>query len=245
VLVEVGVLSGGSLFMWRELLGPNARIIGVDANPEAKKWGDFGFEIAIGDQGDERFWEHFFQGVGRIDVLIDDGGHTFNQQITTTMAVLPMIHNGGLLVVEDTHTSYMEGYGNTKYSFMNWVYAFCDEINHKFSALASGILRNETSGPVWAVSIFESIVGFHVDRGKASLGSHPMDNGKTRDSAQDIRVVNYASSRIERVLAKLGFLRALPLSNLIRSRLRNFLQAETKSLKKLFGVLGRAELPKK
>jgi hypothetical protein len=37
--VEVGVLNGGSLFMWREFFGPNARIIGIDLNPEAKKMG--------------------------------------------------------------------------------------------------------------------------------------------------------------------------------------------------------------
>ena len=36
--VEVGVLAGGSLFMWKDYFGKNARIIGIDLNPEAKKW---------------------------------------------------------------------------------------------------------------------------------------------------------------------------------------------------------------
>lgn len=36
--VEVGVLSGGSLFMWRDYFGSKARIIGIDLNPNAKKW---------------------------------------------------------------------------------------------------------------------------------------------------------------------------------------------------------------
>ena len=35
--VEIGILDGGSLFMWRDFLGKNARIIGVDLNPEAAK----------------------------------------------------------------------------------------------------------------------------------------------------------------------------------------------------------------
>ena len=35
--VEVGILSGGSLFMWRDYFGENARIIGVELNPVAKK----------------------------------------------------------------------------------------------------------------------------------------------------------------------------------------------------------------
>ena len=35
-IVEVGVFSGGSLFMWREFFGPKARIIGIDLNPDAR-----------------------------------------------------------------------------------------------------------------------------------------------------------------------------------------------------------------
>ena len=54
--LEVGVLDGGSLFMWRDYLGSQARIIGVDLNPEAKKWKKDGFEIFIGYQSKESFW---------------------------------------------------------------------------------------------------------------------------------------------------------------------------------------------
>ena len=39
--VEVGILDGGSLFMWQEFFGPQARIIGIDLNPNAKKMGKF------------------------------------------------------------------------------------------------------------------------------------------------------------------------------------------------------------
>ena len=35
VFVEIGVLGGGSLFMWRNFFGNKARIIGVDMNPGA------------------------------------------------------------------------------------------------------------------------------------------------------------------------------------------------------------------
>ena len=58
--VEIGILDGGSLFMWRDFLGKNARIIGVDLNPEAIKWREHGFEILIGDQSDPKFWDDFF-----------------------------------------------------------------------------------------------------------------------------------------------------------------------------------------
>ena len=55
VFAEVGVLNGGSLFMWREFFGPKARIIGLDFNPLAERWRDEGFEIEIGDQADPAF----------------------------------------------------------------------------------------------------------------------------------------------------------------------------------------------
>ena len=35
-LVEIGVASGGSLFMWKNYFGNKARIIGIDFNPGSK-----------------------------------------------------------------------------------------------------------------------------------------------------------------------------------------------------------------
>ena len=115
VFVEIGILSGGSLFMWREFFGPKARIIGVDLNPAAKKWEDHGFEIYIGSQSDENFWVNFTRQVGPIDVVLDDGGHTYEQQIITTEMLLPMVRDHGILIVEDTHTYYMRGFGSRRY----------------------------------------------------------------------------------------------------------------------------------
>ena len=34
--VEIGVFSGGSLFMWKNFFGKKAKIIGIDLNPESK-----------------------------------------------------------------------------------------------------------------------------------------------------------------------------------------------------------------
>ena len=116
--VEIGVLGGGSLFMWRDYFGPSARIIGVDLNPNAKKWEAEGFEIYIGSQSDTEFWEEFIENVGLIDVVLDDGGHTYAQQIITTEALLKSMKNGGIIVIEDTHTSYMDGFGPKSKSFI-------------------------------------------------------------------------------------------------------------------------------
>ena len=77
IFVEIGVLGGGSLFMWRDFFGEEARIIGIDLNPSAKKWEKDGFEIFIGSQSDTNFWNNFTSQVKVIDIVLDDGGHTY------------------------------------------------------------------------------------------------------------------------------------------------------------------------
>ena len=39
IFVEIGVQRGGSLLMWRDWLGPKARIIGIDVDENAKNMG--------------------------------------------------------------------------------------------------------------------------------------------------------------------------------------------------------------
>ena len=131
--VEVGVLGGGSLFMWQEYFGKQARIIGIDLNSEAKKWEKHGFEIFIGSQSNPNFWSNFYDKVGKVDILLDDGGHHNKQQIITVHSSIPNINDGGMIVVEDSHTSYMNRFGNPfKYSFINFSKFMVDKINYRF-----------------------------------------------------------------------------------------------------------------
>jgi len=105
-LVEVGIGNGGSLFMWKKFLGKKAKIIGIELNPEAKKFEKYGFKIFAGDQSDPLFWRKFYKKNGKVDILIDDGGHTNLQQITTLMESIENINKDGAILIEDTHTSF-------------------------------------------------------------------------------------------------------------------------------------------
>ena len=135
--IEVGVLNGGSLFMWRKFFGKKARIIGVDFNPEAKKWEKYGFEILIGDQSDPAFWDKQLKKISAIDVLVDDGGHSNLQQIITTEKAIEKIKDGGMLIIEDTHSNYMSSFGNpSRYSFIAFTKKIIDFlINKQFNLL--------------------------------------------------------------------------------------------------------------
>lgn len=112
VLVECGVLHGGSLHMWRSLLGPRARIVGVDLHPGAMKHRADGFEIFIADQEDDVAMRHVFEQIGECDLVIDDGAHTNAACLNTLWAAMPHIRAGGLHIVEDTHTSFDKSFGN-------------------------------------------------------------------------------------------------------------------------------------
>lgn len=130
--VEFGVYHGGSLQMWRDYLGPKARIVGVDINPRLTELGEPGIEIVIGDQGDREFLRKLAKDLGRIDVLVDDGGHTMQQQIATLEELYGAVADDGVILVEDTHTSYWREYGGglrSQRSFMDFAKHLVDELN--------------------------------------------------------------------------------------------------------------------
>ena len=184
-IVEFGIFNGGSLFMWRKYFGPEARIIGIDLNPIAKDWEKDGFEIFIGDQSSPNFWEKFYQEVGPIDILIDDGGHTNDQQIITSHFAIQNIKDGGVLIVEDVHTSYFRGFGNPfKYSFINFASHIVTSINSRASSLRRA--KSNYWSIVYNLGFYESIVVFHINRQKCKIGIPVSNNGVTKN-AEDFR----------------------------------------------------------
>jgi limonene-1,2-epoxide hydrolase len=110
-LLEIGVSKGGSLEMWRDYLGPDAKIYGVDIDPECKKFENEQISIMIGSQSDRSFLKDIAQKIPTIDILIDDGGHTMDQQITTFQELYPHINERGVYICEDLHTSYWKEFG--------------------------------------------------------------------------------------------------------------------------------------
>jgi len=181
--VEIGVLAGGSLFMWRNYFGPKARIIGVDLNPNAKKWESEGFEIYIGSQSDEEFWSEFTREVGLIDVVLDDGGHTYENQIITTECLIGSMNDGGIIVVEDTHTSYMEGFGPKSKSFIEYTKRLIDALNMRFGKFEG----KHSEKRIWSIEIVESMVAFKVNKDASNLISEQTNNGGIDDLAKDLR----------------------------------------------------------
>lgn len=112
-VVEIGVYKGGSLQMWKHYFGPQARIVGVDINPECAAYAEENVEVLIGNQEDRTFLRSLRERIPVIDVLIDDGGHMMTQQIITFEELFPHVARDGVYLCEDLHTSYWPEYGGS------------------------------------------------------------------------------------------------------------------------------------
>ena len=189
--VEIGVLSGGSLRMWKKYFGAGCKVIGVDLNPKAKEFEEDGIEIFIGSQSDKNFWENFFNKVGKVDIILDDGGHTNFQQIMTTCCTVPNINDNGLLVVEDVFHSYGVSYATrgfynpSKYSFMNFCKKIADDINSRFPEIKK--FNFSLNKYIYSMEIFESIVAFKIDRNLSNIKNEVIYN-----KGQNFELKDYA-----------------------------------------------------
>tara|TARA_B110000259_G_scaffold122931_1_gene139412 strand:+ start:1525 stop:2334 length:810 start_codon:yes stop_codon:yes gene_type:complete len=191
--VEIGVHNGGSLEVWRNYFSKESRIIGIDLNPECKKFERKGVEIFIGNQSDPNFWNDFFNKVGNVDIILDDGGHTNLDQITTIVSTIDKINDKGLLLIEDTHTSYSDVYNSSKkFSLIEFTKKIIDDINLKNSKNFKQF-KFSLSNYIYSVQTFESIVVFKIDRKKCSYNENLTNKGidsKIKDMTWDGNEVN-------------------------------------------------------
>lgn len=198
-LLEIGVLNGGSLFMWRKYLGPKARIVGVDLNPAAEKWRKDGFEIVIGDQSSKDFWAELKAQLGEVDILVDDGGHTNLQQTATLFFGSQVVANGGTIIIEDTHCSYEREFGNpSTTSFLETVKSIIDdqyEASPRFPTIHENIISFE---------FYKSVLVAKIDK-ISSRKNEIVSNGGLNQNSADFRYKKESDSllrlgRIEKLL---------------------------------------------
>jgi len=128
--LEIGIYSGGSLPMWLSYFGDQCRVFGVDIEEACKCYEADRIQVFIGDQQDRSFWSRFNQAAPEFHVLVDDGGHTPEQQMVTLEEMLPRMPVGSVYVCEDT-----------------------SGISNLFTAFATGVVHrlNADSGQVTGV----------------------------------------------------------------------------------------------
>lgn len=163
-LLEIGVYRGGGLAMWQHYLGERATIVGLDVDPEAQRAVGDAFVVEVGDQADAEVLRRVEREHGPFDIVVDDGGHRMDQQRTTVETLFPLLRDGGVLVVEDCHTSYWPEYGGgpgVADTFVEWVKDRLDDLHAFHTTAADG--AGEASSTVWAthldgVHVHDSVV---------------------------------------------------------------------------------------
>lgn len=112
-LLEVGVQNGGSLEIWAEYFAAAEVLVGCDVDPacRALTFGDPRIEVVVGDISELSTVEDIRRRSPDFDVIIDDGSHRSADIIAAFLALLPMVRDGGVYIVEDLHCSYLEEFG--------------------------------------------------------------------------------------------------------------------------------------
>jgi len=159
-VVEIGIFQGGSLQMWKKYFGDKAKIYGIDINPACKALEEENIKVFIGSQSDREFLREVRKQIPKIDILIDDGGHTMKQQIVSFEELFDHVKDDGVYLCEDLHTSYWLGYGGghkRRRTFIEFSKNFIDDINAWFSEQRS-LKVNSITKSVRSIHYYTSVV---------------------------------------------------------------------------------------
>jgi hypothetical protein len=160
-MIEIGIFNGGSLQMWRDYLGSQATIVGVDVNPECTRFAESGIDIVIGDQGDRSFLRSLADRYPDFAILLDDGGHRMHQQIATFEELYPRLRPDGVYLCEDTHTSYMPVFGGgyrRSDTFLETAKGLIDHLNAFHSKDRSQLAPNEFTRTTDSMHFYDSVL---------------------------------------------------------------------------------------
>lgn len=166
VVVEIGVWDGGSLQMWRDYFGTEAKIYGIDIDPRCVAFESAGTRVLIGDQADRPFLQSVISEIGPIDIVIDDGGHYTWQQIVSFQELYPAIKPGGVYLVEDLHTNYWPEYSGgfrLPTTFVEYAKTLYDQLNAWHSRGTPGLEVDQFTLTTRSMHLYDSIIAFEKD----------------------------------------------------------------------------------
>lgn len=157
--LEIGVYRGGSLSMWRNYLGKEATIFGIDIVPDCAAYdGKYG-QVRIGSQDDPEFLASVVEEMGGIDVVLDDGSHRMEHVRASLTALYQKLEMGGTYMIEDLHTAYYRGFSGGfrgKGNFFLMVRDIIDDMHHWYHA--QDIQHPNLLDAVSGIHVHDSIV---------------------------------------------------------------------------------------
>jgi hypothetical protein len=127
IILEIGVAGGGGIRAFRTLF-PEAKVYGIDYDPNLNP-DECHF---VGDQADSEFLERVIAQTGQPDLVIDDGSHRWSDLRTSFDVLFPHVTEGGLYVVEDLETSYVDFFGDDE-PFTEFLKSLLDVTVHEWT----------------------------------------------------------------------------------------------------------------
>lgn len=105
-ILEIGVLAGESMHLWADYFS-GAMIHGIDIEDKSKlNLSATRHRTYIGDQSSRDDLRAVVEKAGgKFDLILDDGGHTMEQQQVSMGFLFPYVKSGGYYILEDVHTS--------------------------------------------------------------------------------------------------------------------------------------------
>lgn len=187
-MLEIGVLNGGSLEMWRHYF-PEATIVGIDITPSCKdhEQVDKNIHVRIGSQTDEIFLQSVIDEFGPFDLILDDGSHQVAHVNETFQFLFPTLADNGIYFIEDTHAAYWDSHGGSITSLQS--------INNVAKDLIDSINADHTRGQklpdyftknIKCMSVYDSIIVF--DKGNVGI-KEPQEYGKDMAPPPDDRIL--------------------------------------------------------
>jgi len=141
-LLEIGIggynnptKGGRSLKMWKSYFR-KGMIYGIDIFDKSQIQ-ENRIIVFKGDQTDIDLLNRITIETGKLDIIIDDGSHINNHVIKTFTILFQKLKKGGIYVIEDTQTSYMEDFGGDATTLsnpkttMNFFKQLTDLVNRK------------------------------------------------------------------------------------------------------------------
>ncbi len=129
--LEIGIYKGASVKLWEEYF-KNAELHFIDITLQnIQYFSDRSNYHLCNQESPEDLQKFIAKTGGDFDVIIDDGGHMMNQQITSFKVLFPHLKSGGLYIIEDLHTSYWTGWGGerTGLNTVTFLKGLIDEVN--------------------------------------------------------------------------------------------------------------------
>ena len=153
---------GASLRMWRDYM-PAAQIFGCDIITSVLFEEDR-IKTFYADQSDQGSLYNLYRQIYKesadsyIDIIIDDGGHTMNQQVVTYEEMFPFLNDNGVYLCEDVHTSYWPGEYGGSYKGNTFIEYSKNFIDYLHASYSSAIPKTYSGDNIHGIHYYDSMI---------------------------------------------------------------------------------------